>query len=85
MRVFNSNAQYSQLGYVVDINGGIRDQLIYNAQPRYNLSQEILRTKILPTDVDIVNGAKEVIEAETPPINWGPLAIAAATIYFAMG
>jgi len=62
-------------------------QMIYNGRPRYNLSREVLRTKVMPRGT-----TKEeafLIEAENAandePANWGPLALAAALAYFAMG
>lgn len=59
-------------------------QMIYNARPRYNLSSEILATKIMPTDAEIRNGAREIVPAEKPT-NWGPLVVAAALAFMAMG
>lgn len=57
-------------------------QMIYNARPRYNLSSEILATKIMPTDAEIRNGE---IVPEEKPTNWGPLVVAAALAFMAMG
>jgi sulfur carrier protein ThiS len=71
-------------------------QMIYNAVPRYNLTSEILRTKIMPAGeaVEIiktpngkvavdVNG--EVVAAEKATPNWVPVALAAAVAFVAMG
>lgn len=64
-------------------------QMIYNARPRYNLSSEVFRTKIMPPEIS--NGSfrtdenGEIIDVEEKPTNWGPLVVAAALAFMAMG
>lgn len=59
--------------------------MVYNARPRYNLSAEILRTKIMPREpVEAIDENGEVIGVEEKP-NWGPLVVAAALAFMAMG
>lgn len=63
-------------------------QMIYNARPRYNLSSEILRTKIMPPEISngsfLVDESGQIIDVE-PKTNWGPLVVAAALAFVAMG
>lgn len=72
-------------------------QMIYNTGAQYNLTREVLRTKIMPRGpvaevIEIQNGVKvavdengEIVATDKPATNWGPLALAAALAYFAMG
>lgn len=61
-------------------------QMIYNSRPRYNISREVLQTKIMPRDsVMTVIDENGAIVAGDETTNWGPLALAAALAYFAMG
>jgi len=61
-------------------------QMIYNSRPRYNLSREVLRTKVMPTGTTKEEAFLIAAQnAEQEPTNWGPLALAAALAYFAMG
>ena len=72
-------------------------QMIYNSGARYNLTREVLRTKIMPRGpvaevIDIPGGVKvavdengEIVAAETEATNWGPLALAAALAFVALG
>lgn len=61
-------------------------QMEYNARPRYNLSSEVLRTKIMPDELTngsfLVDESGKIIEVK-PKVNWGPLVVAAATIFMA--
>ncbi len=63
-------------------------QMEYNARPRYNLSSEVLRTKIMPDELTngsfLVDESGEIIEVK-PKANWGPLVVAAALAFVAMG
>jgi hypothetical protein len=86
--MFNTNAAYSQLGV-------IRNQVVYNGMPRYRINREVLRTKIMPSGEPVavietptatvaVDENGEIVAAEKP-VNWGPLALAAAVTFFALG
>lgn len=61
-------------------------QMIYNTGARYNISSEVLRTKIMPRgttkEEQMINAE---IEADQEPTNWGPLALAAAVAFVALG
>lgn len=61
-------------------------QMIYNSGARYNISSEVLRTKIMPrgtTKEEQMIDAE--IQADAEQTNWGPLALAAAVVFVAMG
>ena len=68
-------------------------QMSYNGSPRYNLSAEILRTKIMPSEVEIletVNGKVAIDEngevvAVEEKANLAPLIVAAALAFVALG
>lgn len=71
-------------------------QMIYNRNTRYNITPQVLRTKIMPRGevaevIEGPNGVKvavdengEIVGAEKPT-NWGPLALAAALAFVALG
>ncbi len=70
--------------------------MIYNGRPRYNLTREVLRTKVMPRGdaaqvVDVGDGVKVAVDengeivATEKPVNWGPLALAAALAFVALG
>lgn len=67
-------------------------QMIYNRNTRYNITPQVLRTKIMPRGpvaeiIETENGKiavdenGEIIDVETKP-NWVPLALAAGAAYF---
>lgn len=71
-------------------------QMIYNSVPRYNLTSEILRNKIMPAGevVEIIktpNGKVavdengEIVATERATPNWVPVALAAVVAFVAMG
>lgn len=75
-------------------------QMIYNARPRYNITEQVLRTKIMPrgevaTVVEVNNGNGATVKvgvdengeivAVEKKANWGPLVAAAALAFVAMG
>jgi hypothetical protein len=64
-------------------------QMEYNARPRYNISAEVLRTKIVPQEIRtngsfLVDENGNIVEIK-PKANWGPLVVAAALAFVAMG